>query len=360
MSTLYLHIGMPKSGTSAIQFFMKNNNKLLKKKGYIYPDFGFRFPGIGPNRNAYFMTHKYVMPQGERDFQKEKELQDKGFAMLLKCLDKYPNVVLSDEHIWNGYADFPDFWKNIAKRITEARHELKVIMYLRRQDTFIQSYWAQQVKEVRQYSFDEYLKKKRYRKRNLNYDVVLDHIAAAVGMENIIVRVYEKGQYYGSDKPTLIADFLHSIGLELTDAYLSKEARINMSLDGSCTEIKRILNQMPEYRKKGSDIVPVMLNMLAREDGTLQQSRAGIYKNGKRQAIMDEFTQGNQSVAKRYLHREDGRLFYEEVDSSKDDLEEYSKEELVLACGKIMLEMERENASLRHVLKKWLRCKLKK
>lgn len=359
MSTLYLHIGMPKTGTSMIQYFMKNNNTVLKKKGYVYPDFGFRFPGIGPNRNAYFLTHKYVMANGERDFEKERELQDKGYAMLLKYLNKYPNVVLSDEHIWNGFADFSEFWKKIAERIAQAGHELKVIMYLRRQDAFIQSYWAQQVKEVKRYSFDEYIKKKRYQKKHLNYDEVLDHIGTAVGKENMIVRIYEKGQYQGGKSPSLIADFLWSIGLELTSEYKATDVRINESLDGSCTEIKRILNQMPEYRKKNSDIVPIMLKML-KQNPAAKPSRAAIYKNGKRQQIMEEFEQGNQRVAEEYFQRADKILFYEEPDSAKDTLEEYTKEELVLVCGKIMLEMEKEYTSIRNFLKHRIKRKLKK
>ncbi|MBR1598061.1 MAG: hypothetical protein IJ661_04000 [Lachnospiraceae bacterium] len=37
-NTLYLHIGMPKSGTSAIQTFLYKNNEKLKSYGYEYPD----------------------------------------------------------------------------------------------------------------------------------------------------------------------------------------------------------------------------------------------------------------------------------------------------------------------------------
>ena len=33
MSTLYLHIGTPKTGTTAIQFFLMNNQELLKSNG---------------------------------------------------------------------------------------------------------------------------------------------------------------------------------------------------------------------------------------------------------------------------------------------------------------------------------------
>lgn len=39
MATVYLHIGMPKTGTTFIQKTLRKNNGILKKQGYIYPDF---------------------------------------------------------------------------------------------------------------------------------------------------------------------------------------------------------------------------------------------------------------------------------------------------------------------------------
>ncbi len=35
-STLYLHIGTHKTGTSAIQYVLRNNNKILRKHGLVY------------------------------------------------------------------------------------------------------------------------------------------------------------------------------------------------------------------------------------------------------------------------------------------------------------------------------------
>ena len=44
MSTVYIHVGTPKTGTSAIQVFFTKNRKLLKEKGVCYPNLGFDFP----------------------------------------------------------------------------------------------------------------------------------------------------------------------------------------------------------------------------------------------------------------------------------------------------------------------------
>ena len=56
MSTVYIHVGTPKTGTSAIQVFFTKNRKLLKEKGVCYPNLGFDFPGINSNRNAHCLN----------------------------------------------------------------------------------------------------------------------------------------------------------------------------------------------------------------------------------------------------------------------------------------------------------------
>lgn len=341
MGRLYLHIGTPKTGTSAIQVFMGKNRSLLKKKGYSYPDFGLKFDGIGANRNAHFLVQKYFDSNKERDYEKEKELQEKGFSLLLQDLDKYENVVMSDEGIWNGFEYIDDFWNNLYTRITKAGHELKIIVYIRSQDTFIQSYWAQQVKETSQISFQDYMAEKRYEKCHLNYDVSLDSIAEVVGVQNMIVRVYEKGQYYG-EEPSLISDFLHVIGLELTDEYQHSKAIVNRSIDGKYLEIKRILNNMPQFKRKKSFIVDYLKDVSIKEEKTTGYTKSTCFNPGQREEYLEQYAKGNEIVAKKYLNKPNGILFEEKVSEQDGGSIDYTKEELVLTCGEIILMLDKK------------------
>lgn len=54
MPTLYLHIGTPKTGTTALQNFLPANEEVLEQHGICYPDFGFRYTGLGVHRNVIF------------------------------------------------------------------------------------------------------------------------------------------------------------------------------------------------------------------------------------------------------------------------------------------------------------------
>lgn len=43
---LLIHIGMPKTGTTALQSFLYENMKNLKEQGWCYPDLKKELPGI--------------------------------------------------------------------------------------------------------------------------------------------------------------------------------------------------------------------------------------------------------------------------------------------------------------------------
>ena len=171
MATLYLHIGMPKTGTTYIQNFMNKNNAVLNSKGYTYPRFERIVEGIGVNRNAHFMLCKILGKNGKRDRKKEQEFFENGFAEIGKFFEEYPNVVLSEEALWNSAEkNFNgNLWQDIKTKSEQMNFDVKIVVYLRRQDLFAQSYWAQQVKETYTKKFDEFVKSKRHNELNLDY-----------------------------------------------------------------------------------------------------------------------------------------------------------------------------------------------
>lgn len=55
MISCYLHVGFPKTGTSAIQAFLyKYNKELLEKFKLLYPETGLLFLGLDKNIPAHY------------------------------------------------------------------------------------------------------------------------------------------------------------------------------------------------------------------------------------------------------------------------------------------------------------------
>lgn len=347
MATLYLHIGTPKTGTSAIQKFLPLNKELLEEQGYCYPDFGFRYPGIGIYRNAHFMVyrHKRDNSESEEEFEANRKAEDERFIEGLDKLkdlsETFPNIIMSDENIWNGYVKREDFWETLKKELTDRGIDLKVIVYLRRQDLVLESYWSQQVRETMQISFQEYVNSNEYSFFKLDYYDRLKSIAKIVGKENIIVRAYEKQQYEGNGN-TLISDFLKVIGLELDDRYESADMIVNTSLHGKYLEIKRILNSMECFSTKLNWSVKYLKKAQEEyeaENGSLKCDYMGY---DECIAFLGKYKSGNEAVAREFMDRKDGELFRDEISKGKSSAESYSAEEMVLICGR-MLELQNED-----------------
>lgn len=345
MATLYLHLGMPKTGTTYIQNFMNKNNAVLNSKGYTYPRFERLVEGIGVNRNAHFMLCRIFDKNKKRNHLKEKEIFENGFNEIKKFFEIYPNVVLSEEALWNSAErNFNgNLWQDLKAKSEEIGFEVKFVVYLRRQDLFSQSYWAQQVKETSSQKFDEFIKGKRHSELKLDYYSRLNQIAQVFGKDNIIVRVYEKSQFKGAGN-TLVSDFLETIGLEMTDEFttLQKE-RVNRSLNGVYLETKRRMNAFPEFKKKMNFFTQLLYKVIDEnnDDTRFNSNQCFSYKELK--DYMAKFEESNAMVAKEYLKREDGVLFQEPFTMEETaEAITYSDDEIYAVLGQILVMQDRE------------------
>ena len=132
-SVLFLHIGTPKTGTSAIQLFLVTNREALEKKGWTYPDFGFVYPDASETRNALWLAREMDPSDDEN--------RKKAMPQLLSAAEQFPHMILSEESLWTqgGYCSEgrEHFWRTFASFLKENDIDLKIIVYLRRQLSYI-------------------------------------------------------------------------------------------------------------------------------------------------------------------------------------------------------------------------------
>lgn len=350
MSKLYLHIGLPKTGTTYIQNFLRKNNAVLMEHGCIYPEFGYRFPSIGANRNAHFLCNVERDENGERNREREKVIEENCFTQLLECFKEYEKVIISDEQLWNSaeYKRDKFFWKDLRKRIDGYGVELKVIVYLRRQDSFIQSFWAQQVKENGYtLSLKEYTEDRRFGRIKLDYCKRLEKIAKFVGKENLLVRVYEKGQYEGG---SLISDFLYTVGLSYYDSFEELEKPSNRSISGIYLATRQELNAIEEFRTRKSYAL-ALLKRVADEQGELKIKGDNNYFTYEDDvSFLSRYAESNKKVARVYLGREDGVLFREKPEKEEFRTEDYEISDYVKVLGRMISLQQEKNNELRVII----------
>lgn len=315
MSTVYLHIGTMKTGTSAIQSFLAANRELLESQGYAYPEIKIELPRQYIIRNAHFLVCSADEVTGKPV--DEKTILENGYAQIEELTKNFENIVLSDEVIWHRSKKEDNFWRDLIDRFNSIGCEVKIIVYLRRQDMAAMSVYNQNVKggQMTSETFDEYLDGGGADFCQLDYYEQLKKIEKDVCKENIIIRVYENGQFEGEGN-TIYSDFLKCIGLAYETAkYEIKNERVNLSLQGNYIELKRIINGLPEYRESDNFMLKPLKAASAFKFENSLHGKESFLTPEKAMAFMSQFETGNRKLAVEFLGREDGILFREPIGS---------------------------------------------
>lgn len=320
-----------------MQSFFRKNQEQLKKQGYIYPQFPIRYDGIGKNRNGQFLIQKW--DNGSENY-------DKCMKVLHQCANEYSNIILSEEALWNNGVRIGKF----AKDLKEAGIILKILVYLRRQDLYMQSQWAQNVKEFMTKDFNTFLSETT---AHLDYYEHLSELATIVGKENLLVRIYEKQQFEG-EKKNLCSDYLKTVGIMLTEEFVVEDVVKNPSLSGVYLECKRMLNTHKEFATKQNFVVPYFYDAMRANEAIDSYSENKYFTYEQQMDFLGRYEKSNEKVAREFLCREDGVLFRDEIVRKELSDEVYSTQEymdvmayVLLMQHKQMEVLKQENRRLR-------------
>lgn len=236
MNKLVVHIGSPKTGTSSIQNSLAKNNNILQSHGWSYPDVCLKWSEICWEGIPYSVERRRII-NGQHlydaFFSFDKKMSAKYIAMLEKLVEEH-NIILSEECI---FLLTPD---NLSKLFTGLKAyfpNIQVVVYLRRGDYYLEALWNQAIKEYF-YSKDivEYAENNM---EELNYLERLTAISDVIGIDNVIVRPFEKGQLHGGD---VVSDFLDVLGIDIEQPLAYK--RENERLDGKQLCYKKYFNEL--------------------------------------------------------------------------------------------------------------------
>ena len=252
-SVLFLHIGTPKTGTSAIQLFLVTNREALEKKGWTYPDFGFVYPDASETRNALWLAREMDPSDDEN--------RKKAMPQLLSAAEQFPHMILSEESLWTqgGYCSEgrEHFWRTFASFLKENDIDLKIIVYLRRQDQYLYSYWAQKVKKRDETRlFRQFAEEFGLAHTKLDYCAQLDLIADGVGAENLIVRPYDRSRF---ENGSIVYDFLGVVGLTPDDSFVFPEESNRLDIYASMEAAKDIGGDFYDFFRIDDDRVALVI-----------------------------------------------------------------------------------------------------
>jgi hypothetical protein len=191
----YIHIGPHKTGTSSIQWFLKQNRAELLKHGYFVPE-------SGANHGAHHAIARKLCGQELRHHQQSAGT---NFA---RALDETPSeaVIISSEAL-EGLLRIRNYASAFFIRIRELNLEPKLVLFVRNQSQRINSSYSSVVKTFRRSEpFEAFV-------QGATQSVVFRHsplieLAHAYNAELIARRFTGKTVAHG-----VVPEFLQAIGL---------------------------------------------------------------------------------------------------------------------------------------------------
>jgi hypothetical protein len=298
--TICFHIGTTKTGSTSIQDFLTANRGALQRKGVDV----FTERETDPARSM--RAGNYLEDRIGPSFAFEG--YEQWVPEFIRRITASPaeTIILTEELSWFTIVHtkrHPLFYEFVAA--LQAVADLKLIVYLRRQDTFLMSSYQEMLKNgwLNGKTCRQQMKTRDH--RYLEYRERLEGLIPLAGKENIIVRPFEGGQFSGG---SLMTDFLHCAGISLTDEFTLLDRKSNVGMSPFLTEIMRCLSFFG-YTK--IDLAPIVRAKKVQERW-LNGQRAHQYLSPRdRRQYMERFAEGNRWIARELLGREDGILFYE-------------------------------------------------
>lgn len=220
MSVVTFHIGMPKCATTTIQSFLTERVEWLDAQGVCYqkhPEDSTQHQGNAAQLAEYAMNGPRARVEEHLNF----------------FLRSGGNVLLSSEMLFglgrgNGF-------ETIQHEVLRRGFDLRVIVYLKRQDLWIESDYKQHVKDGNLWhgEFAELLALRRA-KHTLDYHFILTSWAKQVGLARMHVVPLNPSQ----DEHYALDSFLAVLGLSRPEAEIAVPRR-NVSPSASATEAAR-------------------------------------------------------------------------------------------------------------------------
>jgi hypothetical protein len=284
---LYLHIGRPKTGSTALQSFLYRNREVLARQGVCYPETG-RYQRASHKLSLVYLP-KLADSEAVKGISADKLYADLATEILNSGLG---TAVISSEHFWLMNP------KDIPASLRE-QFDIKIVAYVRRQDEVLVSSFIQEVKGGNlsiDIDLNDYISDNG-RLNLLDYDQVLQRWAGVFGQQNIQVRLYETlAEQHGIER-----DLLQLIGVASVTDLIFSDIRRNVSPP---LEVLRLIEELEGLdldvfsKRRLIALFSKASHVLDDGEGT---SATALFTLAQRQRVLSNFADSNSRLGQTFL-----------------------------------------------------------
>jgi len=343
VETAFIHIGTEKTGTTTIQDFLYRNASALEAAGHaVLSNMGGRNHtrlaayAMGDERaaNSLHLRYRIDGPEARTAFDAAVE---SDLAKAVAAASSARSLLASSEHL-QSRLHTTDELEKLKALFAQHVKTCKIVVYLRRQDEMAVSLYSTRLKAGNTARATIFPAERR---TPVIYDYagLLDRLAAVFGEENIIVRLFDRGQLKDGD---LIADYADAIGLDSALKLERPDAR-NPSLSNLGIRFLEAFNEhVPDrvdgqLNKERRNLVPIMEEHFA--------GRSTLATRAEAEAFYDRFREGNAAIRARFFpDLERDTLFAEDFSAYPEtvDAGEYGFDDAVAVAARLWVGASRE------------------
>jgi hypothetical protein len=324
---LLVHVGLPKTGTSAIQRYMYLRREAYAQQGIYWAEtYPTGFSGLDDLAHHVY-SHKWG---GWLDRSQFRVTPDEAWRALQEFMRaKGGRHIISSERFADllpepSGEDVINFIKEIA-----GPARVRLIGYVRRQDDLIESHIRELIKGAAgsKFNIKEYLQDLP---SFLFFDEGFSKAADLLGKENVIVRVYERGRLVGGDS---VSDFLHACDLPTLSNVEEPAEPINPSLNTLTSRLLSDPRIVADFTGRPRHPLFVFLRNFFNQENFSRLDKYVLLDSNMRCEIMEVFTAGNDHIAEMFLTADDAKALAFHDDTSKATMQD---DELVLTYEELV------------------------
>ena len=309
-----IHIGTHRTGTSAIQHFLKQNRESLKKQGVFIPT--GQFSGWAKQPEVFIVAanpeqwhlHPLLFQCGhflgnqvfkKKMTQKIQEGRWKTFWHNIQKNCKQDDLVVFSceelELLTKGEVG------NLRTLMNSLFDDVTIVLYLRRQPEFLVSFYNSAIRlRAMQWNLPDYLKQPDEQSILAYHELVKRW--SVFGKNKLKIRIFDRREFLNND---LLSDFANVIGIDLHG--LKRVEDQNLSIDSSKIEFLRLLNaHIPAFEQCVRNPASVqLLKCFNSIFGSVEKSQKAYHLTRQEaRYILDMCKEGNDGIAREYFGRE--------------------------------------------------------